>query len=79
MRGLAGKHVVVTGGTSGIGEATVARFREEGCRVTVLARRDGPDVIRCDVSDAASAEAAFAAVDPVGLGPMFSVRYASCL
>ena len=59
MRGLAGKHVVVTGGTSGIGEATVARFREEGCRVTVLARRDGPDVIRCDVSDRAQVEAAF--------------------
>jgi meso-butanediol dehydrogenase / (S,S)-butanediol dehydrogenase / diacetyl reductase len=59
MRGLAGKHVVVTGGTSGIGEATAARFREEGCRVTVLARHAGPDVIRCDVSDRAQVEAAF--------------------
>jgi meso-butanediol dehydrogenase / (S,S)-butanediol dehydrogenase / diacetyl reductase len=59
MRGLAGKHVVVTGGTSGIGEATVARFREEGCRVTVLARRAGPDVMHCDVADRAQVEAAF--------------------
>ena len=32
MRGLAGKRVVVTGGTSGIGAATAQRFRDEGAR-----------------------------------------------
>ena len=59
MNGLAGKRVVITGGTSGIGAATAERFREEGCDVAILARRPGPDVIQCDVSDRAAVEAAF--------------------
>jgi len=59
MRGLAGKRVVVTGGTSGIGAATVQRFRDEGCDVVVLARTPGPGVIRCDVSDRVQVDAAF--------------------
>ena len=33
--GLAGKSVVVTGGTSGIGKAAAEAFLAEGCRVTV--------------------------------------------
>ena len=63
MKGLAGKRVVVTGGTSGIGAATAQRFREEGCDVVVLARTPGPGVIPCDVSDRAQVEAAFARID----------------
>ena len=59
MRGLAGKRVVVTGGTSGIGAATVQRFRDEGCDVVVLARTPAPGVIRCDVGDRAQVDAAF--------------------
>jgi NAD(P)-dependent dehydrogenase (short-subunit alcohol dehydrogenase family) len=35
MRGLAGKGVLVTGGSSGIGLATARRFLEEGARVFV--------------------------------------------
>jgi meso-butanediol dehydrogenase / (S,S)-butanediol dehydrogenase / diacetyl reductase len=38
MRGLKGKRVLVTGGASGIGAATAARFLEEGSRVCVLDR-----------------------------------------
>ena len=38
MRGLKGKNVVVTGGASGIGQATATRFLEEGCDVCVLDR-----------------------------------------
>jgi len=38
MRGLKGKNVLVTGGGSGIGQATAARFLEEGCSVCVLDR-----------------------------------------
>ena len=38
MRGLKGKRVVITGGASGIGAATAARFLEEGSRVCVLDR-----------------------------------------
>jgi len=56
VRGLDGKRVVVTGGTSGIGEATVRRFREEGARVVSIAL-DGE--IECDVADAEQVAAAF--------------------
>ncbi|HET7572433.1 MAG TPA: SDR family oxidoreductase [Gaiellaceae bacterium] len=63
MRGLAGKRVVVTGGTSGIGEATCRRFRDEGARVVSLALDDGEGNVRCDVADAAQVETAFARVD----------------
>ena len=60
--GLAGKRVVVTGGTSGIGAATAQRFRDEGCEVIVLARRPGEDVISCDVADRGQVDAAFARI-----------------
>lgn len=38
MRGLAGKGVLVSGASRGIGEAAVRRFLEEGCRVFLCAR-----------------------------------------
>jgi meso-butanediol dehydrogenase / (S,S)-butanediol dehydrogenase / diacetyl reductase len=43
MRGLKDKRVLVTGGASGIGAATAARFLEEGSRVCVLDR----DAVAC--------------------------------
>ena len=43
MRGLKDKRVLITGGASGIGAATAARFLEEGSRVCVLDR----DAIAC--------------------------------
>ena len=52
------RRVLVTGGASGIGAATVTRFQEEGCRVASLDLQaaDGADVsVICDV--AADAEA----------------------
>ena len=62
MKGLAGKNVVVTGGTSGIGEATVRRFREEGARVVSIAL-DGE--IECDVANAEQVAAAFERVGDI--------------
>ena len=73
MKGLEGKHVVVTGGTSGIGEATSRRFLAEGARVTALAvgedevataaeRIPGVRARRCDVVDRGQVDAAFAEI-----------------
>src|SRR5579875_203568 len=36
MRRFAGKGVIVTGGASGIGEATATRFLSEGARVLIM-------------------------------------------
>ena len=65
MNGLSGKTVVVTGGSSGIGAATVARFRDEGCTVFDLSRHPSPGGIACDVGDLAQVEAAFAQIGTV--------------
>lgn len=62
MRGLEGKRVVVTGGSSGIGLATVERFRDEGAEVVSIAL-DGE--IECDVADAAQVDAAFDRAGPL--------------
>ncbi len=71
MRGLKGKNIVVTGGASGIGQATATRFLEEGCTVCVFDRsaeaRDRvaaelpalSGVIDADVSKLEQVEAAF--------------------
>jgi meso-butanediol dehydrogenase/(S,S)-butanediol dehydrogenase/diacetyl reductase len=74
MRGLKDKRVLITGGASGIGAATAARFLEEGSQVCVLdrderaceqIRRELPGlaesgVIIADVTDLMQVEAAFA-------------------
>ena len=67
MKGLSGKKVVVTGGSSGIGAASVVRFRDEGCDVVDLSRHPGPGGIACDVGDKAQVEAAFAQIGPVDI------------
>ena len=79
MRGLKGKNVLVTGGASGIGQATAARFLEEGCAVCVVDRSadararvvdELPElsaVIDADVSNMGQVKSAFqAAVDCMG-------------
>lgn len=72
MRGLKDKRVLVTGGASGIGAATAARFLEEGSRVCVLDKNDSAcehikhelaglgEAIIADVTDLMQVEAAFA-------------------
>ena len=70
MRGLKAKRVLITGGASGIGAATAARFLEEGSVVCVLDRdadarknieRELPSLaaaIPADVSDLKQVQAA---------------------
>ena len=72
MRGLTNKRVLITGGASGIGAATAARFVEEGARVAILdrdgegcarIRRELPTVAAAvaDVSDHAQVQTALSA------------------
>ena len=74
MKGLRDKRVVVTGGTSGIGEATSRRFLEEGARVVALAfgeeevataaeRVPGLEALQCDVADDEQVADAFDRID----------------
>ncbi len=70
------RHVVITGGSRGIGAAVVRRFTAEGDRVWFLyekedraaetvSRETGATAIRCDVADEAQVAAAFAQIPAV--------------
>jgi NAD(P)-dependent dehydrogenase (short-subunit alcohol dehydrogenase family) len=74
---LAGRRVVISGGASGIGLATAARFVAEGSRVVILDRDEArfkevraelpglAAIVAADVGDRPSVDAAFAEVDRV--------------
>ena len=69
---LQGKVAIVTGGTSGIGAATVRLFVEQGARVVVVARHagghsvGGTRFVAGDVTDKRTAQAAVAAAEEWG-------------
>jgi len=75
MRGLENKRVLITGGASGIGAATVKRFLEEGSRVCVLDSNEAAcsdikkelpgleKILVADVSDVRQVEGAYSEID----------------
>lgn len=75
MTGLETKHALVTGGGSGVGAAIAAALAEAGARVTICGRQQAPletvaathdniDWTLCDVTNAASVDAAFLDAGP---------------
>ena len=72
------KHVVITGGSRGIGAAAVKLFAAQGCRVTFLYEKDhiaaenvakttGATAICCDVADSGAVKQAFAQIGDVDI------------
>ncbi len=72
------KHVIITGGSRGIGAAAVALFAARGDRVTFLYEKNheaakrvaaatGAAPICCDVADRAAVEAAFAQIPEIDI------------
>lgn len=59
---LKGKAAIVTGGSSGMGEATARLFAAEGARVTIVGRSDAGDAIVADIR-AAGGEAIYCRAD----------------
>lgn len=75
---FAGKHVVVTGGGTGVGAATAHAFAEAGANVTIMGRTEKTLAAQdlpyqtCDVTDAESVNQAFDAARAVN-GPIHIV------
>lgn len=72
------KHVLITGGSRGIGAAAVRAFSEAGCRVTFfyaknhgaaqeVAAKTGAEALCCDVADPAAVREAVSHIAPVDI------------
>jgi NAD(P)-dependent dehydrogenase (short-subunit alcohol dehydrogenase family) len=67
MKRLQNRRAIVTGGASGIGAATVERFRAEGAEVFIFDIVPGEDVLVVDVSDGDQVDRAFKDIGAVDI------------
>ena len=68
MGALDGQHVLVTGGSSGIGKACVARYRSEGATVYVAdLNPQSSDELQLDVGDSAAWTALISSLPPLDM------------
>ena len=72
---LAGRRVLVTGASSGIGRAVAARFASAGATTVELDLRPGPGGVECDVASESSVAAAFGRI--LEDGPITDVVHAA--
>jgi glucose 1-dehydrogenase len=56
VKGLKGKYILVTGATTGIGNATAIRFAEEGCHVAINFRTN-PEAAKATLAESLKASA----------------------
>jgi NAD(P)-dependent dehydrogenase (short-subunit alcohol dehydrogenase family) len=73
MRGLVGKTALVTGGSSGLGEAVVRRLAEEGASVAVAGRDEAKARAVAERATALSRDAGYEGRFPVLLGDASAV------
>ena len=87
LKRMAGRHIVVTGGGTGIGRSIAIRLAQEGAAITLMGRRDAPlqetlAILRdadvnagassCDIREQAEVDQAFAAAAVVR-GPLYAL------
>jgi 3-oxoacyl-[acyl-carrier protein] reductase len=72
---LQDKVAIITGGNSGIGEATARRFAQEGAKVAILARREKEGLAVQEAIRAEGGEIAFFPCDVTDIEKLWRRRW----